>query len=182
MLPAQSLESDVEGEFNHFFREILGSECIHKKKIGKGTPDAIIDFYNEKNKSVWGIIEYKRDKSKKSLEKAFAQQLLYVCNFYYDVNIRGFNNFAGIFIISKDYFVFIRRIDLIGVLNKFEYLWKKHFRQTPCDAYDDCPDIRAFVWEELPELLEKSIVIGRDDDNARLDVLIKGIYEEWNLL
>ena len=65
-------------------------------------------------------------------------------------------------------------------MNKFEYIWNKHFRIRPCDAYEEL-EIREFVKENSPELLEDSLLIKRYVNKARLDEIIKSIYKEWNL-
>ena len=122
--------------------------------------------------------EYKRD-IKQELN-AIAQLLMYLGNFFYDTNIEGVDNLGGIFIASGNHFRLIWPRKVFGIMYKFEYIWRKHFRIRPCDAYEEL-EIREFVKENSLELLEDSLLIKRYVNNERLDEIIKSIYKEWNL-
>ena len=65
-------------------------------------------------------------------------------------------------------------------MDKFEYIWRKHFRVPPHDAYK-VEEIKQFVLDNLYELKDGCLYIRRSETNIRLNEIIKGIYEVWNL-
>jgi hypothetical protein len=150
-----------------------------KRKIGTGFVDVLLRYYNELgDKYVWLLGEYKQ-KYNQELQ-AIAQLLMYLGNFFYDTNLEGIDNLAGIFVASGEHFRLIKREKLFGIMEKFEYIWRKHFRVSPSSAYDE-PEIREFVQINSHKLLEDSLLVKRSENNIRLDEVIKSIYKEWNL-
>ena len=65
-------------------------------------------------------------------------------------------------------------------MEKFEYIWRKHFRVAPSEAYK-VYEIQQFVQNHSNELIDADLYTSRYRNNIRLDELIKSIYEEWNL-
>ena len=177
-IPNGGLEANAEFAWNATLWT-QGICEIEKRKIGKGFPDALIRFYSEdKKKYVWMLGEYKRDKS--MVVNSICQLLMYLGNFFYDTSLEGTDNFVGIISAGTDYFILIPRQNVMRIMEKFEDIWHRNFRVTPCEAYKEY-DIMNFVRSNWDDLTEDSIFVDRRTENIRLDKIIKGIYEVWNL-
>lgn len=179
-IPKNSPEAMVDFMWTDALFNLGNCDIELKSKIGIGHPDILLRYYDKLgDKYIWMLGEYKKDIKQES--NAIAQLLMYLGNFFYDTNIEGVDNLGGIFIASGNHFRLIQPRKVFGIMDKFEYIWRKHFRIRPCDAYEEL-EIREFIKENSPELLEDSLLIKRYVNKARLDEIIKSIYKEWNLL
>jgi len=180
-IPYESIEKVSENAWNEALLSLGNCRIDSQKKLGSGRFDALVRYYDERGDNyVWILVEYKRDGKANSDIKAICQLLMYLGNFFYDVSLEGTDNFAGIIVASSDYFYFIPRKNILGIMEKFEYIWRKHFRVRPCDAHKEY-EIYDFVRESWSDIIRDSVRVQRYDKNIRLDELIKSIYKEWNL-
>ena len=179
-IPKMSLEANAEFHWNNVLYD-QGICEYEKTRISGGIPDSIIRYYNsDKSRFVWLIGEYKSDSKNTAFTESIIQLLMYLGNFFYDTNPLGLDDFAGVYTASPKYFMFIPAKNIFGVMEKFEYIWRKHFREAPCDAYkhDDIKQFQKDNWDAL----SKDCEIYTDGGNCgRLDLIIKNIYKEWNL-
>ena len=178
-IPVGSVEAMPDFMWSDALWHLGNCKIDLKQKIGKGFIDVKLRYYNDLgDKYVWLLGEYKKEDCQEL--QAIAQLLMYLGNFFYDTNIEGIDNLAGIFVASGDHFRLIRRENLLGIMEKFEYIWRKHFRVSPCSAYEE-PEIKRFIKDNSDELLAGSLLAERYGKNLRLDEIIKSIYEAWNL-
>ena len=179
-IPKKNSEAMIDFMWSDALYHLGNCQIELKNKIGVGHPDVLLRYYNNLgDKYVWLLGEYKKEYKQEFA--AITQLLMYLGNFFYDINTEGIDNLAYIFTASSDHLRLIRRDKLFGIMEKFEYLWRKYFRLTPSNAYK-IPEISEFIQNNLDKLLENSILIKRSDNNIRLDEIIKSIYKEWNLL
>ena len=178
-IPKGSPEAQAEFIWSASLLYQGNTEITQKPLIGSGHPDVLVRFYDSMgDKYTWMYIEFKR--YEKQFNESIAQLLMYLGNNFYDTSLEGIDNFSGVISASGEHFCLIPRKNILGIMEKFEYIWRKHFRVRPCDAYEEL-EIREFVKENSPELLEDSLLIKRYVNRARLDEIIKSIYKEWNL-
>ena len=178
-IPSDGLEASAEFAWNATLWT-QGICSIERKKVGTGYPDALIRFYSEdKKKHIWILGEYKKNKS--LIKNALCQLLMYLGNMFYDVSLEGTDNFVGIISAGTDYFLFIPYFKVQQIMEKFEGIWHEYFRVAPNKAHE-VHEIKGFVEENWKHFYEESIYVDRRSEGLRLDKLIKGIYEGWNLL
>lgn len=169
-------EPEIEKLYYQYFRQVNSCITCNKEKLGIGTTDGIIRFYDEKGKLLfWILQETKRDVGLDSVwfGRSILQSVMYSGNVFYDTNILGVDNFKGIFLDSARYFCFISKEELIPIMEKFEPLWNKYYRVEPSAAYH-VPELKDFIPTLLSELkiLKFSLNI-----KFRLDQIIKDLYE-----
>lgn len=169
-------EPEIEKLYYQYFRQVNSCITCNKEKLGIGTTDGIIRFYDEEGKFLfWALQETKRDVGLDSVwfGRSILQAIMYLGNVFYDTNILGVDNFKGIFLDSARYFCFISKEDLIPIMEKFEPLWNKYYRVKPSAAYN-VPELEDFIPTLLSELkiLKFSLNI-----KFRLDQIIKDLYE-----
>ena len=184
-IPDDEIEKVSECAWNKAFHSLGNCEIMSQKKLGSGRFDALVRYYDSKwERYAWILIEYKRAKrfySRDLWKESLCQLFMYLGNFFYDVSLEGTDDFAGIVTASCDHFYFIPRENIVKLMEKFEPIWKEHFRVTPNEAYK-VNDIKWFIESHLGEIFENAVKIERyGDGDARLDEIIKSIYEEWNL-
>ena len=178
-IPKGSVEAQAEFVWCASLLYQGNCDIQQKPSIANGKPDALVRFYDDLgDKYVWILVEFKR--YAKQTEDALCQVLMYLGNFFYDTNIEGIDNFGGVFIASTEHFCYIKKEKLLGIMEKFEYIWRKHFRVAPSEAYK-VYEIQQFVQNHSNELVDADLYTSRYRNNIRLDELIKSIYEEWNL-
>ena len=169
-------EPEIEKLYYQYFRQVNSCITCNKEKLGIGTTDGIIRFYNEEGKLLfWALQETKRDVGLDSVwfGRSILQAIMYLGNVFYDTNILGVDNFKGIFLDSARYFCFVSKEDLIPIMEKFEPLWNRYYRVKPSVAYH-IPELEDFIPVLLSEL---KISMFSLNIKFRLDQLIKDLYE-----
>ena len=169
-------EPEIEKLYYQYFRQVNSCITCNKEKLGIGTTDGIIRFYNEEGKFLfWTLQETKRDVGLDSVwfGRSILQSVMYLGNIFYDTSTLGVDNFKGVFLDSARYFCFVSKEELIPIMEKFEPLWNKYYRVKPSAAYY-VPELEDFIPTLLSELkiLKFSLNI-----KFRLDQLIKDLYE-----
>ena len=130
-------EPEIEKLYYQYFRQVSSCITCNKEKLGIGTTDGIIRFYNEEGKLLfWALQETKRDVGLDSVwfGRSILQSVMYLGNVFYDTNILGVDNFKGIFLDSARYFCFVSKEDLIPIMEKFEPKWNRYYRVKPSAA------------------------------------------------
>jgi len=142
----------------------------NKEKLGIGTTDGIIRFYNDTELLFWILQETKRDVGLNSVwfNRSLLQSIMYLSNIYYDTNPLSLDKFKGVFLDSAKYFVFINKKSINCLMENFYELWSKYYRVRPSDAWR-IPDLNDWIQEVN---VEKTIL----NDNSRLKNLIEDIY------
>ena len=169
-------EPEIEKLYYQYFRQVNSCITCNKEKLGIGTTDGIIRFYNEEDKLLfWALQETKRDVGLDSVwfGRSILQAIMYLGNVFYDTNILGVDNFKGVFLDSARYFCFVSKEDLIPIMEKFEPLWNKYYRVKPSAAYH-IPELEDFIPVLLSEL---KISMFSLNIKFRLDQLIRDLYE-----
>ena len=169
-------ELEIEKLYYQYFRQVNSCITCNKEKLGIGTTDGIIRFYNEEGKLLfWALQETKRDIGLDSVwfGRSILQAIMYLGNVFYDTNILGVDNFKGIFLDSARYFCFVSKEDLIPIMEKFEPLWNRYYRVRPSEAYI-VPELEDFIPVLLSEL---KISMFSLNIKFRLDQLIRDLYE-----
>lgn len=169
-----------EKEIEEFWNEQIINNSplpvtIQKEKLGIGTTDGIIRFYNKKREFLyWVLQETKRDVGTKSVwfKRSILQSIMYLGNIFYDINTLG--EFKGIFLDSARYFCFISKQTLIPIMQKFEVLWNKYYRVRPSDAWR-IPDLNDWIQETKIDVIKFEI-----DDSFKLDEILNNlITNKW---
>ena len=169
-------EPEIEKLYYQYFRQVSSCITCSKEKLGIGTTDGIIRFYNEEGKLLfWALQETKRDVGLDSVwfGRSILQSVMYLGNVFYDTNILGVDNFKGIFLDSARYFCFVSKEDLIPIMEKFEPLWNRYYRVKPSAAHH-VPELEDFIPVLLSEL---KISMFSLNIKFRLDQLIRDLYE-----
>lgn len=169
-------ELEIEKLYYQYFRQVNSCITCNKEKLGIGTTDGIIRFYDEEGKLLfWILQETKRDVGLDSVwfGRSILQSVMYLGNVFYDTSTLGVDNFKGVFLDSARYFCFVSKEELIPIMEKFEPLWNKYYRVKPSAAYN-VPELEDFIPTLLSELkiLKFSLNI-----KFRLDQIIKDLYE-----
>lgn len=169
-------EPEIEKLYYQYFRQVNSCITCNKEKLGIGTTDGIIRFYDEKGKLLfWALQETKRDVGLDSVwfGRSILQSVMYLGNVFYDTSTLGVDNFKGVFLDSARYFCFVSKEELIPIMEKFEPLWNKYYRVKPSASYN-VPELEDFIPTLLSELkiLKFSLNI-----KFRLDQIIKDLYE-----
>ena len=178
-IPKGSPEAQAEFIWSASLLYQGNTEITQKPLIGNGHPDVLVRFYDSMgDRYTWMYIEFKR--YEKQFNESIAQLLMYLGNNFYDTSLEGIDNFSGVISASAEHFCLIPRKNILGIMEKFEYIWRKHFRVPPHDAYK-VEEIKQFVLDNLRELTDGCLYIRRSRTNIRLNEIIKSIYEAWNL-
>lgn len=148
---------------------------IRKEKLGIGTTDGIIRFYNDKQELLyWVLQETKRDVGINSVwfKRSILQSIMYLGNIFYDVN--GIGKFKGVFLDSARYFCFLSVKTLIPLMKNFEPLWDKYYRVRPSDAWR-IPELNDWIQETEVEVIKFNV-----DKSFKLDEILDNlITKEW---
>jgi hypothetical protein len=148
---------------------------IRKEKLGIGTTDGIIRFYNKKQEFLyWVLQETKRDVGINSVwfKRSILQSIMYLGNIFYDVNSIG--EFKGVFLDSARYFCFLSVKTLIPLMENFEPLWNKYYRVRPSDAWR-IPELNDWIQETEIDVIKFNV-----DDSFKLDEILNNlITNEW---
>lgn len=169
-------EIEIENNWNE---QIINNSplpvTIKKEKLGIGTTDGIIRFYNkEKEFLYWVLQETKRDVGINSVwfKRSILQSIMYLGNIFYDVNTIG--EFKGVFLDSARYFCFLSVKTLIPLMNEFEPLWNKYYRVRPSDAWR-IPELYDWILEKEIDVIKFNV-----DDSFKLDEILNNlIINEW---
>lgn len=178
IIPGILKEREIEELYYKLYREIDSRITCKKEKLGIGTTDGIIRFYNDDKKLLfWILQETKRDVGIDSVwfGRSLLQAIMYLGNVFYDTNLLSVDTFKGLFLNSARYFCFIPKEELIPVMERFEPLWNKYYRVRPSEAYN-IPELSDII----PELLRTINIQKYSVSNLRLDIIIKDIYENHN--
>ena len=172
------VEAIIEKSFNKKITDISPNIEVDKTWLGTGITDGVFRFYDDNhNLQFWTLRECKRDvgPSIVNMGRAFLQSMMYLGGILFDYSaILRIDKFKGIFLDSARYFSYIPKSEILKVSESFEPLYNKYYQDaSPCNSYyiEDLDD-----WA-VKAIMNMNKYVYRLDDNFRLDIIIRDLYE-----